>query len=132
MQVSVLHLYYLFPIYHIFIADARFFLQDGTYIEFGWYEANKGSIKVIVPTGKDSILGKNIFYFVFNDNAFLPEGKASGSPEIHKFDKCDPEAVGTDYTIGRGCAAWVLYNKNLDYLHCRDKLSWDGKHSCDE
>ena len=29
----------------------------------------------------------------------------------------------------QGCAAWVLQNENLDYLHC-DDLSWNGKHSC--
>ena len=28
-----------------------------------------------------------------------------------------------------GCAAWVLYNENMDYLHC-DDLSWDGKTKC--
>ena len=32
---------------------------------------------------------------------------------------------------GYGCTAWVIYNKNMDYLKCRDELSWDGKHSCD-
>ena len=29
------------------------------------------------------------------------------------------------------CTAWVLYNENMDYLHC-DDLSWGGKHSCKE
>ena len=29
------------------------------------------------------------------------------------------------------CTAWVLYNKNMDYLKCND-LSWKGKRSCDE
>ncbi len=28
------------------------------------------------------------------------------------------------------CAAWVIYNENLDYLHCND-LAWDGKTKCD-
>lgn len=27
------------------------------------------------------------------------------------------------------CTAWVLYNENLDYLHCND-LSWNGKKKC--
>lgn len=31
--------------------------------------------------------------------------------------------------IGLGCAAWVLYNDNLDYLHC-NTLTWDGPTSC--
>lgn len=33
------------------------------------------------------------------------------------------------YTNIFTCAAWVVANGNLDYLHC-DDLSWDGKHSC--
>jgi len=31
---------------------------------------------------------------------------------------------------GSACAAWVIYNENLDYLHCND-LAWDGKTKCD-
>ena len=27
------------------------------------------------------------------------------------------------------CTAWVLYNENMDYLHC-DDLSWTGKTKC--
>ena len=30
---------------------------------------------------------------------------------------------------GYGCAAWVMYNENMDYLYCND-LSWNGKHKC--
>lgn len=30
---------------------------------------------------------------------------------------------------GRGCTAWVIYNENMDYLHC-DDLSWNGKKKC--
>lgn len=30
---------------------------------------------------------------------------------------------------GLGCTAWVLYNENMDYLHCSD-LSWTGKTKC--
>lgn len=28
------------------------------------------------------------------------------------------------------CTSWVLINENMDYLHCPEKLSWDGKTSC--
>ena len=28
--------------------------------------------------------------------------------------------------------AWVIYNGNMDYLHCKDKLSWDGPFTCKE
>ena len=30
---------------------------------------------------------------------------------------------------GYTCAAWIIYNENMDYLHCND-LSWDGKKRC--
>ena len=26
--------------------------------------------------------------------------------------------------------AWVIYNKNMDYLHCPEKLGWDKAQSC--
>lgn len=32
-------------------------------------------------------------------------------------------------TTGVACTAWVLYNENMDYLHCSD-LSWGGKTKC--
>ena len=36
-----------------------------------------------------------------------------------------------DKDQGRGsCTAWVLQNKNLDYLHCPNELSWTGKTKC--
>ena len=28
--------------------------------------------------------------------------------------------------------AWVIYNGNMDYLHCKDKLSWEGPFTCKE
>lgn len=31
--------------------------------------------------------------------------------------------------VGNGCTAWVLYNENLDYLHC-SSLSWTGATKC--
>ncbi len=30
------------------------------------------------------------------------------------------------------CTAWVIYNENMDYLHCIDDLSWFGAKSCKE
>lgn len=34
-----------------------------------------------------------------------------------------------DIYNGRNCTAWLLYNENMDYLHC-DDLSWTGKTKC--
>jgi hypothetical protein len=30
----------------------------------------------------------------------------------------------------QGCTAWIIYNENMDYLHCAG-LSWGGKLRCD-
>lgn len=41
-----------------------------------------------------------------------------------------PEITIMDYSGGR--TAWVVYNGNMDYLRCPDKLSWRGAHTCKE
>ena len=109
-------------------AKTNFFLVDGTYISFGWlnYNGTSGDLMVILPN-KTATNGIDRFYFSFNDKGLIPQGKTGN----FKFEAhCDPAQTGT--SSGFGCAAWVIYNKNLDYLHCREKLSWDGAHSCKE
>lgn len=73
-----------------------------------------------------SILGKNRFFFELTPKGLLPEGL---NDERNVFKNCDPTLTNST-AAGRGCTAWVVYNKNMDYLHCRDKLDWNGKHSC--
>ena len=109
-------------------AEGKFFLQDGTYVSVGWFEKNFGALYVILPQGKDAILGKNRFYFEVNSKGVVPRGMKDSAFTLETF--CNPE--NTENTSGQGCTAWVIYNKNLDYLHCHDKLSWDGAHSCKE
>ncbi len=108
-------------------ADANFYLSDGIFISFGWWWRNRGHISVILP-GKDATLGKNRFFFVYNSKGVFPEGMKDATED--KFQNCD--AADTTISSGRGCTAWVIYNKNMDYLHCRDELSWDGKHKCSD
>ena len=112
-------------------ASARFFLNDGTYIAIGHYGRayEKIDIAVVLP-GNKSVLGKSRFYFGAYKNGIVPEGMP-GTNTAEGWDlNCNPDV--THDGSGRGCAAWVIYNKNMDYLHCRDKLSWDGAHSCKE
>lgn len=112
--------------------EGRFFLQDGTFVDFGWWNAaaGDGSIAVVLPIGKDAYLGKNRFFFGIDEKGLRPYGlKGVPTTSSSSFELgCDP--TWSDATSGQGCTAWVIYNKNLDYLHCRDKLSWDEKHSC--
>ena len=109
--------------------EANFFLADGTYIGMGWANSLSIGLNVIIPpTNKRYILGKNRFYFDLFKNGLFPEGTIS-SADGSAFTNCDP-ALTNNSLAGRGCTAWVVYNKNMDYLHCREKLSWNGKHSC--
>ena len=110
--------------------EAKFFLADGTYVGLGWYGtgAEKIDINVILTQlGKNkSILGENRFFFELTPKGLRPEGLNDAR---NVFNKCDPK-LANDTMAGRGCTAWVIYNKNMDYLHCREKLDWNGKHSC--
>lgn len=43
------------------------------------------------------------------------------------FDEC----LKPDSPYGGNCAAWVIINKNMDYLRCPDKLGWKKASSCE-
>ena len=102
-------------------AEGMFYLADGTGIFMGWFVTNSIDFDVILP-GNKRILGKSEFYFNGSPKGIVPEGKDSSFK-----NRCNLNANGT--YVGRGCTAWVIYNKNMDYLHCND-LSWDGKTKC--
>ena len=111
-------------------ADASFYLSDGTYINLGWYNTSEERIDVSVTLPKGGmVLGKTRFFFYIDKNGLLPEGSIKRINEWN--NNCNPNTNGTSVTNGRGCTAWVIYNKNLDYLHCRNELSWNGKTKCD-
>lgn len=61
-----------------------------------------------------------IFTFVFYPDGVLPQGH-KGSGNNGNFRWCGPKR-----TDSRNCTAWVVYNENIDYTYCKDKLSWDG------
>ena len=62
----------------------------------------------------------NSFNFRIYPNRIVP----TGSTHWENFDEC---RYGTNYTR---CTAWVIYNGNMDYLHCPDKLGWNKARSC--
>ncbi|MBE7709487.1 MAG: type II secretion system protein [Cyanobacteria bacterium SIG32] len=108
-----------------------FFLQDGTRIGMGWYYADAKpfmDMGVTLP-GDKIIAGKNNFIFRAYPGKIEPEGIPKNDTHTasgHSFeDLCKTTASG------RYCTAWVIYNKNMDYLHC-DDLSWNGKHKCSD
>ena len=118
--------------------EYRFILSDGTsaiiYLPIGDEMGDKtvyGNIKVDID-GKDSgeyTFGKDIFVFNITNKGIVPTGMRDAvSADFEAY--CDRDG-GVSNGNGQACTAWVIYNENMDYLHC-DDLSWDGKHSCDE
>lgn len=65
--------------------------------------------------------GVDVFMFWLTPSGILPAGTANET--VYDFPKC------LDHTNGRSCAAWVLYNENMDYLKC-NTLSWSGPTKC--
>ncbi len=67
-----------------------------------------------------------VFQFVVYPDGVLPQGHR-GTGHNGNFQFCSPDSVSS-----ANCTAWVVYNENIDYNYCKDKLSWDGAHSCKE
>ena len=65
--------------------------------------------------------GKDLFVLVVINGKLVPGGSFGYENEFSK--QCKKG------TTGYGCAAWVVYKGNMDYLHCND-LEWNGKQKC--
>ncbi len=74
--------------------------------------------------------GVDMFTFDATKTGIYPEGMAGSSVLLADYTFENYCANTSNTEQGRGCAAWVIYNENMDYLKCPDKLSWDGNHSC--
>lgn len=70
--------------------------------------------------------GEDVFYFDITKYGVYPKG--SSMEKWYSFEKmCNLSTK--DRLNGYGCTAWIIYNENMDYLHCND-LSWNGKKKC--
>ena len=99
-------------------------LSDGTAIAF-WVNPNSIIFFVDVDGASgENTTGKDAFWFVLDKNGVYPAGIDNRFGRIENCLK--PIAA---YGTSRGCAAWVIYKENMDYLHC-DDLSWTGKSRC--
>jgi len=71
--------------------------------------------------------GKDVFLFYYNRfGQLIPVGSAADT--VFTFEQLCNKSK-TNNLNGYGCTAWVMYNENMDYLHC-DDLSWNGKYKC--
>lgn len=112
-----------------FTDRAKAQLADGTLIMFNTSGADVtlyAQIYVDINGFKGpNQLGKDFFYIYINKgNIIFPGGDPSIQGKTYFIDHC----VNAD---GYTCAAWVMYNKNMDYLKsCKSTLSWDGPTEC--
>lgn len=67
-------------------------------------------------------LGYDVFQFYFTKEGIVPYGTTQETEWTFP-EQCNKNVNGW------GCAAWVIYNENMDYMHCNG-LSWNGKKKC--
>lgn len=116
------------------------FLPDGTVLMIGQIYSNEqcarsdlskkdlcSTIVVWFPDStKKRIEGVNQFDFYVMKDRIIPWGVQNDANNTFR-ERCNKN-INNRYS-GRGCTAWVVYNGNMDYLHCSD-LSWNGKKKC--
>ena len=76
--------------------------------------------------------GVDTFWVYVTKYGLVPFGSAVDTSGFKFSSNCKDKSIGFvgSWSVnGMGCAAWVLYNENMDYLHCKD-LSWTGKKRC--
>ena len=70
--------------------------------------------------------------FLITKHGIVPQGTQMQT-KGYTFDRaCKDKSIGLISGLGPnggGCTAWVIYNENMDYLHCSD-LSWESKTKC--
>lgn len=85
-----------------------------------------------------NVEGRDVFHFILTQDGIVPTGdRKAENKELNFKEYCvKPDKKPQ----GRGCAAWVIYNSNMDYLRCGCKLNenneeeclgWDEKLKCD-
>ena len=135
---------------YFFNASNQYVLTDGSIVQFRaesgdaytsrWCKATKNITKQpdryfgscgIVYVDVNGLKNPNTFdkdtftFAIFKDGLAL---KGLPSDTIVTFNKyCLGKNINLAY--GGHCSGWVVTNKNMDYLHCKD-LSWSGKTKC--
>lgn len=72
--------------------------------------------------------GRDTFMFAVTPQGMWPVGLVGEKYGIRDFTNTCRRNIDS-YLNGIGCTAWIIYNENMDYLHC-DDLSWEGKNKC--
>ena len=98
-------------------------------IYHGSYNSQCGEIYVDLNSAKGpNVFDRDLFKFYLMTDGILPAGSSKEHIWTQTFEN---QCLGKQLHVtgGAQCTAWVLYNENMDYLHC-DDLSWTGKSRC--
>lgn len=74
--------------------------------------------------------GYDIFEFMLNKDNILPYGLPEMKGNINNSNSYFKETCSNIASGGAGCAAWVIFNENQEYLKCPGKLDWGGPTHC--
>jgi prepilin-type N-terminal cleavage/methylation domain-containing protein len=90
-----------------------------------------GAIVIDLEPNKTSKNGETSFNFYLTNEGVIPWGKKDSKLTFEKACNKSIEKPYPTFDTGNmyGCTAWVIYQGNMNYLHC-DDLSWDGKRTC--
>lgn len=92
-----------------------------------------GQITVLLEPDKKQENGKNVFSFYTTTNSIVPFGLKGARLEFEK--ACDlnnknPYPLFSNGDNMYGCTAWVIQNRNMDYLRCPGELGWEKGVKC--
>lgn len=76
---------------------------------------------------KPNQAGYDLFLFHFTKYGVVPYGAQQIT--VGTFASNCKNKLTNPATTGWSCAAWLIYNDNMDYLHCSD-LDWNTKTKC--
>ncbi len=87
------------------------------------YAIDCGTITVdITGSSGPNVAGKDYINFMLTKTGVMPSGRKGGY-HTNSFEKGCLE-------LFYNCSAWIIYNDNMDYLHCPEKLGWNKASSC--
>lgn len=122
--------------YNLNTKEYRFILSDGTqvmiYLAKSDFAASDsiGNIKVDIDGYRGSYtFGKDFFIFNITPKGIYPNGLENHTASDDTFEEACNKLKQSHDANGAGCTAWVIFNENMDYLHCND-LNWDTKTKC--